>query len=174
MSILFPLFTSLLPCYASGMSELPSFRQLTQDDCDILEKALPEPGDVDFQTKLSRQTPTGYGLYGLFLYDQLIGIGQIRRQGPNDPKAASHSSYPEIGNIYIVPGMRRRGYAHLLIKHLEAILRGENYVLVGLAVGDDNTAALSLYKKLGYHKLVSIGTKPPHGTVNRHYLQKEL
>ena len=118
MSILFPLFNLNVPWYASNMSEVLVFRQLTPSDCALLESELPTPNDVDYCAKIERQTPGGYGFYGLFTGAKLIGVCQVRRHGPNDPRALKLATCPEIGNLYIVPAKRNQGYAKVILQRI--------------------------------------------------------
>lgn len=136
-----------------------SIRRLTLKDLEDIESTFPVSKLLSYREKLARQSRTGYSLYGIYEWSasrRLVGISQLRRQGPFDPIAQSHSNYPEIGNLYVLEDVRGNGYGTRLIRHIERILSKENYESVGLAVQITNSVALGLYQKLGYAPHVTL------------------
>jgi ribosomal protein S18 acetylase RimI-like enzyme len=57
---------------------------------------------------------------------------------------------PDLEDLRVSPGYRRRGFAHALLEAAEALAKAEGYRRIGLGVGVLNTAARSLYQKRGY------------------------
>lgn len=66
---------------------------------------------------------------------------QIRRQLPG---------VPLLTHLEVLPEYRNRGIGTELIAALERYLRGIGKDRVALAVRDDNTKAMELYRRLGY------------------------
>lgn len=136
-----------------------SIRRLTLKDLDDIESTFPVSKLLSYREKLARQSRTGYSLYGIYEWStarRLVGISQVRRQGPFDPIAQSHSTSPEIGNLFILEAVRGNGYGTRLVRHIERVLSKENYHSVGLAVQISNDVALGLYQKLGYTPLTTL------------------
>lgn len=59
---------------------------------------------------------------------------------------------PEINDLNVVEGARRRGVATALIREAEAVVASRGLPVIGIGVGltPDYAAAQSLYPKLGY------------------------
>lgn len=61
--------------------------------------------------------------------------------------------YAYIFSIAILPKNRNQGYAELLLKFLAARCTEKHIPKIRLDVRVDNTAAIELYKKLGYNEI---------------------
>jgi len=61
--------------------------------------------------------------------------------------------YAYIFSIAILPKNRNQGYAELLLKFLAARCTEKHISKIRLDVRVDNTAAIELYKKLGYNEI---------------------
>jgi ribosomal-protein-alanine acetyltransferase len=85
---------------------------------------------------------------------EIVGFGiarvDIRRNAP----------FGHILTVDVTPACRRRGIAQTLLHEIEAILREKGVKECRLEVREDNSAALSLYQKLGYKEI---------GTLERYY-----
>lgn len=58
---------------------------------------------------------------------------------------------PELKNMFVVPGARRRGIGRLLSTKIEDLARARSYPAVFLAVDPNNERAVPLYVSLEYH-----------------------
>ncbi|MEM3731253.1 MAG: ribosomal protein S18-alanine N-acetyltransferase [Candidatus Bathyarchaeia archaeon] len=87
--------------------------------------------------------------------------------------------YPErdslIGHIItldVSPLHRRKGIAERLLQEIEGLFKENNVKTCCLEVREDNTAALNLYRKLGYRRVGRL--KNYYGDANGIYLEKDL
>ena len=55
-----------------------------------------------------------------------------------------------LEDLYVEPSARRRGVATAFLEHAEEFARGTGAERLTLATAQDNTAAQSIYRKLGY------------------------
>ncbi|WP_369253760.1 GNAT family N-acetyltransferase [Geodermatophilus amargosae] len=93
---------------------------------------------------------------GLFLVAEVggepAGCGAWRRHtGGDDPTVA------EVKRVYVVPALRRRGLAQVLVAALEDSARASGYRAVVLNSGDRQPEALALYEALGYTPVPGYG-----------------
>ncbi len=63
----------------------------------------------------------------------------------------------EIKRVYVKRRYRRKGIAYKLVKQLEKLAIEENFRYSVIETGKDNTAAISLYKKMGYETIDNFG-----------------
>lgn len=116
-----------------------------------IAQLLTDPASIGLVAKLDRQ---------------IVGfiIGTIYRER----KALSG----HILTIDVLPTHRRKGIGLRLLQEIEKIFKEKNIKTCCLEVREDNTAALKLYKKLGY---VQVGKlKMYYLNVNGIYLRKVL
>jgi GNAT superfamily N-acetyltransferase len=73
-------------------------------------------------------------------------------------------SPPQLQNVFVTESHRRRGVASKLSIAAEELVRSRRHGMIALDVDVENTAARSLYDKLGYRPA---GTPPRrvHGTI---------
>ena len=81
---------------------------------------------------------------GAFIKDQLAAIGAVKTM--NDD-----GTYGEIKRLYVDPLYRGQNISVKLMQCLEQHLITNGIVLARLETGDKQTAAISLYEKLGYY-----------------------
>lgn len=90
------------------------------------------------------QWPVGdYSNFLLLIAASGAGIGGFCAWRQTSPGEA------ELLNLGIDPSCRRKGFASALLKALARTATGEVY----LEVAEDNTAALALYRKLGWEQI---------------------
>lgn len=138
-----------------GLTNKPIFRQLQQDDIEIL-------GDMHFPWSTRQETIDKWTQY---LEEQSKGsriacIVQLRNKIIGYGHLLFHSSYspfktnaiPEIQDIWIYENARKKGVGALLIAHLEAFAKERHFDQVGIGVGlyKDYGSAQRLYFRLGY------------------------
>lgn len=82
------------------------------------------------------------------------------------------SSVGHILTIDVLPAYRRRGIGQRLLVEMENIFKSKGVKTCRLEVREDNTAALHLYKKLGYE--IAAKLKNYYGKVHGIYLRKNL
>jgi GNAT superfamily N-acetyltransferase len=63
----------------------------------------------------------------------------------------------ELKRIFVQVGFRGRGYAKAIICELEHHARERGYTIVRLETGVRQPEAISLYEKLGYHRIPNYG-----------------
>ena len=63
----------------------------------------------------------------------------------------------EIKRVYVKRRYRKKGIAYKLVKQLEKLAMEENFRYSIIETGKDNTAAINLYKKLGYETIDNFG-----------------
>lgn len=64
-------------------------------------------------------------------------------------------STAEIKRMYVHPDARGRGYGHRILQHLEQSAANAGITRMLLETGRDNTDALALYARCGYHPIPS-------------------
>jgi ribosomal-protein-alanine acetyltransferase len=77
-----------------------------------------------------------------------------------------------ILTIDVSPTYHRKGIAQNLLQEIEKIFKGKGVRACQLEVREDNIAALSLYRKLGYKKVARL--KNYYGNAHGIYLRKDL
>jgi ribosomal-protein-alanine acetyltransferase len=80
--------------------------------------------------------------------------------------------FGHILTVDVVPAYRRKGIARELLTQIEDILRQKGAKECRLEVRENNTAALSLYEKLGYKKVGKL--EKYYGDAHGLYLRKIL
>jgi ribosomal-protein-alanine acetyltransferase len=80
--------------------------------------------------------------------------------------------YGHILTIEALPSQRRKGVAEKLLKNLESLFREKGTAESRLEVREDNTAAISLYQKLGYRRVGKL--ERYYGDAHGLYLKKAL
>jgi len=82
----------------------------------------------------------GEFLVGL-LGGRIVAMGALRRRGPDTA---------EITRMRVLPGMQRRGFGRIILRHLEARARELGYRRLVLKTTERQTAALGLYRAEGF------------------------
>ena len=83
-----------------------------------------------------------------------------------------NKQFGHILTVDVLPAYRRNRIAQILLHEIETILREKDAKECHLEVREDNAAALSLYRKLGYAKVGTL--KKYYGTKHGLYLKKSL
>jgi ribosomal protein S18 acetylase RimI-like enzyme len=83
-----------------------------------------------------------------------------------------NTSFGRILTVDIVSSYRRKGIAQKLLREIEAIFKEKGAKESRLEVREDNAAALSLYRKLGYKKAGKLENY--YGGAHGLYLKKNL
>ena len=65
--------------------------------------------------------------------------------------------YGEIKRMYVRPEFRGRGYAKLMLKHLEELATARRFSKVRLETGISQPEAIGLYERNGYYKIPPFG-----------------
>ena len=86
--------------------------------------------------------------------------------------AARGTPYGHILTIEALPSHRRKGIAERLLTNLEALFKEKGAKESRLEVREDNTAAISLYEKLGYKRAGKL--ERYYGDAHGLYLKKTL
>jgi len=85
---------------------------------------------------------------------------------------ARGTPYGHILTIEALPSQRRKGIAEKLLKNLEVLFKEKGAKESRLEVREDNTAAISLYQKLGYRRVGKL--ERYYGDAHGLYLKKTL
>jgi len=85
---------------------------------------------------------------------------------------ARGTPYGHILTIEALPSQRRKGVAEKLLKNLEVLFKEKGAKESRLEVREDNTAAISLYQKLGYKRVGKL--ERYYGDAHGLYLKKTL
>jgi putative acetyltransferase len=105
-----------------------------------------EDGSGDFEPE------TALPPRGAFVIGRLGGLpvacGAIRPLGEN---------VAELKRIFVLVGFRGRGYSKPIIRELEREARARGYMTLRLETGVRQPEAISLYEKLGYHRIPNYG-----------------
>jgi GNAT superfamily N-acetyltransferase len=103
--------------------------------------------------------------HGIFLLveldDSIVACGGMRRLS---------GSIGEIKRMYVAPGARRRGLARALLSRLEDEARALGCIVARLDTGAHMTAALGLYRDMGYVEIADYNGNPHAG----HWMEKTL
>ena len=83
-----------------------------------------------------------------------------------------NKQFGHILTVDVLPAYRRNRIAQNLLHEVETILREKDVKECHLEVREDNTAALSLYFKLGYTKVSTL--EKYYGTKHGLYLKKNI
>ncbi len=116
---------------------MPTVRELTPTDLELVDRHLP-------LNRLDQHTAEGSTYLVAWDGDLPVGHAHIAWSG-------THLGLPEIQDVYVAPGARRRGIATLLTRAAEDAVRARGWEQVSLSVSEaGNPAARSLYAGLGY------------------------
>jgi ribosomal-protein-alanine acetyltransferase len=74
--------------------------------------------------------------------------------------------------VDVSPACRKKGVGAKLLRKMESLFREKGVRVCRLEVREDNVAALSLYRKLGYRKVATL--KNYYGEAHGIYLRKAL
>jgi putative acetyltransferase len=99
-----------------------------------------ESNHLDYADELSKPNCI---LLGAFRDDSLLGIGAV--------KLFYGNGYGEVKRVFVDPLYRGQGIAKAIMGALEAQLVNNDILLARLETGTKQTAAIQLYKLLGYH-----------------------
>lgn len=83
-----------------------------------------------------------------------------------------HALSGHILTIDVSPAHRRKGIGQMLLQEIEKIFKIKGVKTSHLEVREDNVAAISLYRKLGYRKIGRL--KNYYGNAHGIYLKKVL
>lgn len=83
-----------------------------------------------------------------------------------------NASSGHILTIDVSPAHRRKGIGQMLLQEIEKIFIAKSVRACHLEVREDNVAAISLYRKLGYQKIGKL--KNYYGNAHGIYLKKVL
>lgn len=88
--------------------------------------------------------------YVLVLYDEQVPIacGSIREHS---------ESVMEIKRMFVQPAFRRKGFAQMIVKGLEAWAKDLGYSKCILETGKNQPEAIQLYQKLGFEIMENYG-----------------
>jgi putative acetyltransferase len=122
-------------------------RLIHEADASMLAAYPAESNHLDDIGELSR---SNVYFLGAFVKDQLAAIGAVKTM--NDD-----GIYGEIKRLYVDPLYRGQNLSVKLMQRLERHLITNGIALARLETGEKQTAAISLYEKLGYY------TRHPYG-----------
>lgn len=84
-----------------------------------------------------------------------VAMGGWRRRC--DVPAFGRSDAAEVKRMYVAPTARRRGYARLVLTHLEETARAAGADLMVLETGTRQPEAIALYASAGYRRIGDFG-----------------
>ena len=79
--------------------------------------------------------------------------------------------YCELRSLYVMPEQRQKGLAMALCHRIIDLARAQGYSAIRLSVGQRQTEAMHLYRRLGFTHVAPWDANPPHGY---DYLEYEL
>jgi GNAT superfamily N-acetyltransferase len=93
----------------------------------------------------------GLGLY-LIAWEgrDPVGHAVLKWPGPGSSPRGQAERCPEIEDLHVLPGRRRRRVATRLLEACERLSAQRGYRTLGLAVGVDNVPARALYDRGGF------------------------
>jgi len=93
----------------------------------------------------------GLGLY-LIAWEgrEPVGHALLRWPGAESSVRAQAEHCPEVEDLHVLPGRRRRKVATRLVEACERLASDRGYATLGLAVGVDNWPARALYERCGF------------------------
>lgn len=121
-----------------------------------------------FTKKQIAQLLTDYNSIGLIARENGEIVGFIVGMIYLDRKAVNG----HILTIDVSPSHRRRGIGQLLLKEMESIFAKKGVQACLLEVREDNVAAISLYRKVGYKEIGRLENY--YGNAHGIYLKKVL
>ena len=140
-------------------------RALTPDDLDqfasVWRASLSLYPEAFLLTAEEGAKASAEGLIGRFLLGQSFGffedgalLGFVTfRSG--EFAATAHSG--DIGPLYVVPQAQRKGIARALMEHVFRLCPSQGILQLELSVDAESTAAIALYRALGF---VEFGRRP--------------
>src|SRR5688572_15222493 len=105
---------------------------------------------------------------GIFRDCLKVGYSTWLVTGPDDEVLAYALMSMAVGeahilNLCVEPAYHQQGLGRFLLTHLQRLARGAGMDLMLLEVRKSNTAAIALYRNMGFHKLgVRKGYYPAH------------
>jgi GNAT superfamily N-acetyltransferase len=84
-----------------------------------------------------------------------VAMGGWRRR--SDVPAFGRSAAAEVKRMYVAPAARRRGFARLLLGHLEETAREAGADLMVLETGSMQPEAIAMYTAAGYQRIADFG-----------------
>jgi ribosomal-protein-alanine N-acetyltransferase len=111
---------------------------------------------------------TGYNTIGL----TALANGEIAGFALARVDIGRNGQFGHIVTVDVAPDYRRRGIAEKLLREIETLFKERGFKECRLEVRENNVAALSLYKKLGYIKVGKL--RRYYGNANGLYLKKTL
>jgi GNAT superfamily N-acetyltransferase len=95
--------------------------------------------------------PPGGAFLVAYVDDQPVGCGGIKRLS---------AEAAELKRLYVAPEARNRGLARTLVGALENAARQAGYRLVRLDTGNQQPAALQLFRSIGYGEIDDYNGNP--------------
>ncbi|HEY5235935.1 MAG TPA: GNAT family N-acetyltransferase [Rhabdochlamydiaceae bacterium] len=133
----------------------PSLRTLKQEDIDLLaELVFPwstKQKTVDLWTRYWEEQKKGMRFACILEHEgKIAGYGHLLVH--SEHPIFQRSNIPEICDLWIYDGYRKKGMGTLLITHLEELARQKGCQTIGIGVGlyQDYGPAQKLYFQLGY------------------------
>jgi GNAT superfamily N-acetyltransferase len=74
-----------------------------------------------------------------------------------DVRALGRSRAAEVKRMYVVPAAQRRGYARIVLRHLETTARSAGADVMVLETGLMQPEAIALYESSGYEPVPAFG-----------------
>jgi putative acetyltransferase len=93
--------------------------------------------------------------------ERVVGTAAVRLRA-GEPQTDGQR-YGEIKRMYVAPALRGRRLGAALLDQLESALRDEGISLALLETGRDQTEAVRLYQRAGYHERGAFGGYPDNG-----------
>ncbi|PWK05968.1 GNAT family N-acetyltransferase [Tumebacillus permanentifrigoris] len=114
---------------------------------DSYEEALQRPNPIEIFEKRFAPSPTSFTLGAFTDNDQLVGVVTIVRE---QSQKLAHKA--NLYAMYVAPAARAKGYAQDLIRAAVAKVQTDlpGVEQINLTVTASNTAARTLYTKLGF------------------------
>ena len=98
--------------------------------------------------------------------NEIVGFTILQLEAEDD------STFGHIITLNVAPNFRRKGVAQKMLQETESILKSRGIAECRLEVRQDNTAAIKLYKQLGYREISVLDRY--YGKAHGLYLEKTL
>ena len=102
----------------------------------------------------SLETPDGAFFVG-YVDGEAAAMGGWRRR--RDVSAFGRHESAEVKRMFVAPAARRRGYARMMLRHLEATARRAGAEVMVLETGTMQPEAIALYVGEGYERIHDFG-----------------
>lgn len=110
---------------------------------------------VDSLYKAHRHRYPGGHKFISTLIELYGGFGLFSKENHDLLAFVMRTSLGQIGFLQTVEGHNRKGYAEFLVKVISREIAEEGFVPTG-TISHDNSASLSLFRKLGFHQLEGV------------------